>query len=372
MQLYVHVPFCRSKCAYCGFYSVPYAAELESRFIELLLREIGYWGPALKHPQLETVFFGGGTPSLLAGESLERIVQALQQEFSWSPDAEFTLEANPDSLDRELLALWRELGVNRVSIGLQSFHDARLAALGRPHSAEQGVEALRQARRAGFTVGADLLWGLPGQSTQDWLEDLSFLHHLGPDHVSCYGLSLEPGTALAQKASQGGIRLPDEEEQAEMYLQGAAYLEALGLEQYEISNFARPSKRCRHNEGYWAGRSYLGLGPGAVSSLLAKRWENPRHMEDYAACADQGIEARAAESLGPEEERREMILLRLRRSKGLSLAEYTALTGQDLLQERGPLLEALISRNLMHLSGDRLCLSPQGMVVSNSILECLL
>lgn len=371
MQLYVHVPFCRSKCAYCGFYSMVHHPGLESRFTELLLREMAYWSADLGRPRLETVFFGGGTPSLLASDHLERIVAALQEGFDLDPDVELSLEANPDSVDGERLALWRDLGVTRISLGLQSLRNERLALLQRPHSAEQGLDAVKKAQRAGFAqVGADILWGLPGQSLPDWLDELRSLGDLGLDHVSCYGLSLEPGTALARRAAKGALSFPDEEEQAEMYLQGAAYLEALGLEHYEISNFARASRRCRHNEGYWAGRCYLGLGPGAVSSLSVERWENPRDMEAYAACVDHGLEARTVERLGLEEERREMILLRLRTAEGLSLAEYAQRTGQDLLQEYRGLVERLCAEGLMRQSGDRLFLSPQGMAVSNSILEC--
>ncbi|MCC8194269.1 MAG: radical SAM family heme chaperone HemW, partial [Deltaproteobacteria bacterium] len=263
MLLYIHVPFCRAKCRYCAFYSVPLPGpEALRAYTDTLLREIAFWGDALGNVPVESIFFGGGTPSLLPPKAVKAVLDRVRRAFTVSPKAEISMEANPESF----LAIGyaheiASLGVNRISLGVQSLDDDALSALGRPHTRREALMAYELARAADFSsVSLDLIWGLPGQRRRDWTRELAEAASLRPDHLSCYGLTLEEGTPMAAANADGLIALPEEQEQAAMYVEGAEYLETAGLLQYEISNFARMGFQCRHNLGYWESRDYLGLG----------------------------------------------------------------------------------------------------------------
>jgi oxygen-independent coproporphyrinogen-3 oxidase len=248
------------------------------RYVELVEAEAALWGQRLKRPRVETLHLGGGTPSLLPPALLERLVRALRANFAFAPGLEFGVEANPESVaDWTVMETLRRLGVTRLSLGVQSFDDNDLTRLGRPHTAEQAEAAVRLAQGVGFpVVSLDLMWSLPGQRLHHWLANLKKAARLGPQHISCYGLTLEPGTPLERQANETDLGLPDEGEQQRMYLQGGEFLESEGYLQYEISNFARMGFACRHNLGYWQGRDYLGLGPSAVSTLGARAGRTPR------------------------------------------------------------------------------------------------
>ncbi|MDO9631886.1 MAG: radical SAM family heme chaperone HemW, partial [Humidesulfovibrio sp.] len=262
-SLYIHVPFCRSKCGYCAFFSEPLREGALDAYLLLLLDEMALWAERLGRLTVPTVFFGGGTPSLLQPEHLARIMEAVRQHFDLAPDAEISMEANPESASPDFLRAARALGVNRLSLGVQSFRDEELALLGRPHTARQAAETLARARAAGFTnLGLDLIWGLPGQREGQWLESLRRAVELAPEHLSCYGLTLEPGTPLAD-APEEQRQLPPERELAHMYVHTGELLEDAGYMQYEISNYAHLGLACRHNQACWEGRDYLGLGPAA-------------------------------------------------------------------------------------------------------------
>lgn len=342
-------------------------------YCDALIREMRLWSGRLGRPAVSTVYFGGGTPTLLPSWALARIMPELAKQFDIAPDVEFTFEANPDStVDAGYLRDLRSYGVNRLSIGVQSLSDADLTFLGRPHTAQQAVMAYGLARRAGFTnVSLDLLWGLPGQRVSQWLEELKTVVKMRPEHLSCYGLTVEPDTPLEELVGRGETSLPEEGEQARMFMLGAEYLEAEGYIQYEISNFARMGFLSRHNSGYWKGEDYLGLGPSAVSTLSGSRHENPRDVKTYAnRTRDKSIGADAQE-LAPDETIKEMVMLGLRTSQGLSLADYRKTTGRDFLKDNAPLIQGLRQNGLIRINRGFLRLTKNGMLVSNVILARL-
>lgn len=373
MLLYVHVPFCRSKCRYCAFYSEVMDMGALEVYTGALVKEMRLWSKRLSKPRVSTVYFGGGTPSLLPGWALSRIMPELTKCFVLEKTTEFTFEANPDSaVDEGYLGRLRDYGVNRLSIGVQSLSDANLAALGRPHEAGAALHAFALARRAKFAnINLDFLWGLPGQRVSKWLEELKTAVKLRPEHLSCYGLTVEPDTPLEADVESGATELPEENEQGRMFILGAEYLEAEGYLQYEISNFARMGFQSRHNLGYWEGRDYLGLGPSAVSTLSGARHENPRNIKEYAKQAAAGTIGSGAAALTPEERARELVMLSLRTSRGLGLAEYRKRTGLDFLKENAALIQGLRQNELIRISRGRLRLTKNGMLVSNVILARL-
>jgi oxygen-independent coproporphyrinogen-3 oxidase len=371
-SLYIHVPFCRSKCGYCAFYSEPLREGMLDAYLPLLLDEISLWRERLGPLNVPTVFFGGGTPSLLPPEHLARILDALRQHFDLAPDAEITMEANPESASPDFLAAARRLGVNRLSLGVQSFRDEELALLGRPHTARQAWEAATHARSAGFAnLGLDLIWGLPGQREGQWLESLRRAVELSPEHLSCYGLSLEPGTPLAE-APEDLRPMPPERELAHMYLHTGDILEDAGYLQYEISNYARLGQACRHNQLCWEGRDYLGFGPAATSTLGHLRHTNPEALRAWAELVrTRKIGFHQRETLTPEIRASERLMLALRTSKGLDLAEYRALSGTNLLTTHKSVIQALRQNELIRINQGRLRLTRTGMLVSNSIIRAL-
>jgi oxygen-independent coproporphyrinogen-3 oxidase len=371
MLLYVHVPFCRAKCDYCAFYSVPMDFDLLEVYLDHLEREMDFWGrrrPGTR--KVETVYFGGGTPSMLPFWAFERIMARMRDAFTIPAKPEFTFEANPESLDMQLLEGMLELGANRVSIGVQSLEESDLSWLGRPHTPDQAAGAVEMAHVAGYAnVGADLIWGLPGQRVGSWLSTIRRLVKLKPHHVSCYGLSVETGTLLHARSLTGDLGLPAEEEQGRIFLRGADFLEAEGYLQYEISNFAKLGMFSRHNTGYWQGKDYLGLGPSAVSTLDGIRWKNPADVHAWAGQARTGRLARSGEKLDPQTRAAELVMLSLRTTQGLSLKKYKEAAGTDFQEQHKRLLTGLRQHGLIRLGKGRVSLTRQGMLVANSILE---
>ena len=374
MLLYIHVPFCRAKCRYCAFYSVPLpGVSALQRYTDTLLREIALWGDRLGAVTVESIFFGGGTPSLLPPKALRAILDRVRKAFAVSPKAEISLEANPDSL----LAIGyaheiASLGINRLSLGVQSLSDDALAALGRPHGRREALMAYELARSANFaSVSLDLIWGLPGQRRRDWMRELAEAVSLQPDHLSCYGLTLEDGTPMAKAQAEGLITLPEEKDQAAMYVDGADYLETAGLLQYEISNFARMGFQCRHNLGYWENSDYLGLGPAATSTMKGLRWTNPRDIAAWRESVRAGTPGNDAEVLTPKIRLLETVMLRLRTTRGLRIKAYRDMTGRDFMKDNKELLHLLHRQGLVRFRNGYVRLTRNGMLVSNSILEYL-
>ncbi len=364
LLLYIHVPFCRSKCHYCAFHSQTFNQITFDWYLKTLLSEIDLWGARLDSPKIQTVFFGGGTPSLIQPIQLDSIMDRLHKAFSIQKGAEISLEANPDSACatdyyRALLSL----GVNRLSLGVQSLDDDDLIRLGRPHSSDQAFQAVNMARMAGFAnINLDLIWGLPRQRSHQWLAQLKKAAELAPDHFSCYGLSIEPGTRFEQMSRQMDMELAPEKDLARMYVYGAEYLESLGYLQYEISNFARMGFTCRHNQGYWEGCDYLGLGPSAVSTIGGRRFRNSVYMDEYDASVRGDFAGQDFEELDRETRLREMIMLSLRTRKGMSLADYRKLSGSSLMKSKDKLIQALHANGLIRINKGRLMLTKNGML----------
>jgi len=373
MLLYVHVPFCVRKCGYCAFHSGPFSRDAAQAYVELVLRQMKVWGRTLGRVAVETVYFGGGTPSLLEPGQIEAMLQGAGLCFDLAADAEITLEANPDSALRPgFLGGVRRLGVNRLSLGAQSLQDDLLAMLGRPHDGRQVRVSVQAARDEGFSnLSLDLIWGLPGQTLARWLDDLAEVAALAPEHLSCYGLSLEEGTALARKVEEGALVLPGEEPQARMYLDGSQFLESMGYAHYEISSYARPGRESRHNQGYWAGQDYLGLGPAAVSTIGDCRWSNPAAFEKYASVVNGDGEENEVEVLSAQTRLQERVMLALRTAGGLDLEKFKATTGTEF-PWRHPAVEQLRSSGLVRHRDGHLQLTREGMLVSNSVIEMML
>jgi oxygen-independent coproporphyrinogen-3 oxidase len=340
-------------------------------YVDLLLCELKFWSEQHAVPFLETIYLGGGTPSLVPVRDIERILATVFAEFQVLPDAEITLEANPESAnDQTYLRVLHQLGVNRLSLGVQSLDPKQLQTLGRIHSPDQAIQSLDNARAVGFTnIGLDFIWGIPGQTTAQWLDQLETVVTLRPDHLSCYGLTVEPGTLLEQDIATGAFCLPPEDEQASMFLEGSALLASQGYDHYEISNYCLPGKQSRHNTGYWEGKEYLGVGPGAVSTISSNRWTNPASLPAYTSALKHKELDADREFLAPATLNNERIMLALRTRKGLNLDMIQADAPKDPTRNHAYSIETLRRQGLAYTMGTSLCLTTKGMLVSNDIIS---
>lgn len=379
MLVYIHVPFCSKKCAYCGFFSLPLpqggkGAAMVREYLAGLLGELRFWGERLGSARVETVFFGGGTPSLLPARALGGILDSIGKTFTLDTNAEISAEANPESaLADGWLFEARAAGVNRLSLGVQSMSDADLTMLGRVHDARTAEAAFVTARTAGFAnISLDFMWGLPeegrGQAQWQWLGQLRKACELQPEHISTYGLTLEPGSALEAAVAAGDLALPTDREQSSMYLAGADFLESRGYMQYEISNFARMGYECRHNLGYWTGAEYLGLGPAATSTLGGRRWTNPADLAAWRKAAGERSIAATYEDLDTVTGLKELLMLSLRMNKGLDVREWQRRSGRPFLKEFSSLVGLLQQNGLAATRNNRFRLTRTGMLVSDTIL----
>ncbi|MGM0645800.1 MAG: radical SAM family heme chaperone HemW [Thermodesulfobacteriota bacterium] len=374
MLLYIHFPFCQSKCRYCAFVSGPGSQEAIHDWLRLVCAEARIWGRRRNAPRLETVYIGGGTPSLLSAEQVEQLASCLATAFSWPEGIEWTLEANPESFQHtHYAAALQRLGVNRLSFGVQSLIDRELALLGRAHDKKKAARAVRTAREGGMTnISLDLLWGLPGQTVPQWQHTLQGALDLGPDHLSCYALTPEPGTAVYADLQTATLPpLPDEDRLSAMYEHNVARLHRAGFQHYEIANFAPSGQESRHNSGYWQGRPYLGLGPAAVSTLNGRRWTNPPDLQDYASAVQTATIGQPAHQLTFQERFLETLMLRLRTSAGLDRPAFTQEFGIDPLRACPAFCAQLQAQGLAEIAGDTLRLTSTGMLLANSITERL-
>ena len=352
LGIYVHLPFCRVHCSYCPFV-VSTDIRQQDRYTEALLREIDARAGG---EGVDTIFFGGGTPSRTSLANLGRIVQRLRERFDVAADAEFSLEANPEDVTPESLEAWRALGVNRVSIGVQSFHDAELRPLGRVHGPQRARDAIRDAVATGVRVSLDLILGLPHQTAASFAETLDIAIGSGAGHISLYMLDLEEGTALKRQVESGKVALPDDELVAALYRQAVERLEAAGLRQYEISNFGDP---CRHNLRYWRREEYLGFGAGAHSFVGDRRFANSRSVEQW------GIDF--AETLSEAEVRRETLFLRLRQTSGIDYDDVVRLCGAGGMEW----IEQGLKDGWLRREGARVAFTPDGFLLSNEYISQL-
>ena len=373
LGIYVHIPFCRSKCEYCDFYSIPGARskELMTRYLDAVIAHIRESAPCAVGYEVDTVYFGGGTPSFFGATGLSRIFAEIDRRFDVSRDAEVTLEANPDSVTLPMLTQLRRAGFNRISIGVQSDIDEQLKALGRPHNYKQAQQAVSMARRAGFNnVSVDLMFGLPNQTREQWMQTLRNVIDLKADHISCYGLKVEPGTKLYEY--RACANLPDDDAQADMYFYAVETLEQFGYHQSEISNFAKDGYICRHNMKYWTGDEYLSFGPCAASDFAGKRFTIAPDIEKYMdGVLNKGAILSECETVPMRERAGEYLMLRLRTVDGVEEGEYT----KSFLLPFEPLEEVfqkLAKQDLCKNVSGRWRLTPKGFMLSNSIIVLLL
>jgi oxygen-independent coproporphyrinogen-3 oxidase len=380
LALYVHIPFCVRKCHYCDFATGPAPEAIREQYVDALVEEIRQspWrGQAAR-----TVFFGGGTPSELSTPQLRRITDALRDIFRFSPSSpstlnpqpstpgEWTIECNPGTVSVESMAEMRGMGFNRISLGVQSFDDAHLKALGRIHTAAEAVEAVARAREAGFQrLNLDLIFCLPGQTLAEWQSDVERALALEPEHLSLYNLTIEPETEFGRRHRAGSLSLPDEDLSADMYEWVIDRVAAEGLEQYEVSNFAGRGEECRHNQVYWRNEPYLGFGLSAASYVDGLRWAHTRSMQRYLTTARRecGPERHSEERLEPGPACGEAIMLGLRTRDGVDLAAVCARFGLDAERQYGHVVRQFQEDGLLAADDNRLTLTRRGVMLANAV-----
>ena len=373
LGIYVHVPFCRSKCQYCDFYSLTTKDDnLLDGYLDAVCDHIKEAGALAPNYKVDSIYFGGGTPSFFGADGLAILLTAIRRCFDVTADAEITFEANPDSVNDKLLHRLRAEGFNRVSLGIQCDNDEILKRIGRPHTYAQAVSAFQRIRKAGFrNISVDLIYGLPGQTLQSWQDTLDHVLQLNPEHISCYGLKLEEGTPLYEYREYAN--LPDDDAQADMYLAAVETLRGRGFKQYEISNFCRKGLQSRHNLKYWTGGEYLGFGPSASSDFAGKRFTLVRDLHTYILGIREGGEVMEDVQEIPLRERAgEYLMLRLRTSLGINREEYERM----FLLPFDPLEQVLRKHeSYYHTAQDgdgRWFLTAKGFLTSNDIISDLL
>ena len=392
LALYLHIPFCTSKCGYCDFNSYAGLDHLTDGYTEALLGELDLWASAARDFRVRTVFFGGGTPSLTPINDMRAFADRVRQQYDVAPDAEWSLEANPGELTREHLEGLRALGVNRLSIGVQSLHDDELALLERGHTAARAIEAVGAARAAGFdNLNLDLIFGLIDQPLARWQDTLERALELAPEHLSCYALTVEPGTALYYQVARGQLPEPDPDVVADHYEWTRERLARAGYRHYEISNWARPDRECRHNLVYWRAEPYLGLGAGAHSFFAGRRFANVDAPNRYIEAIRESLEERAATGKGtlrqvatgetPDDPtlRADAMILGLRLLEGVSTTDFATRFGLTPQQAFPTAIEKHLATGLLTRvapdregDADRLRLTPRGLLLSNEVFIDLL
>ena len=373
LSLYIHIPFCVGKCHYCGFYSTIYTLQQANEYIAALRIEAANYQHVFNGRTFDSVYIGGGTPTALSSDQLEKLIAAIHKHFHISGDAEWTIEANPNTVSDSQLTLLREGGVNRLSLGLQSLNDDVLKTLGRVHSALEAVDAFMIARNAGFTnIGVDLIYGVPGQTPDEWNETLEKVISLKPEHVSAYSLSLDEGSRFRREAEAGRFALPGDDQVATMYGRAVKNLGRAGYSRYEISNFSLPGFICRHNMNYWERGEYLGLGPGAWSFISGTRHRTIADVREYSLRMNAGLSVIEDEEVANfRQAANETIMLGLRTVQGVDRARYERVFGADtvqlLEQNAAPLKEA----GLIEESKGRIRLTEKGFLLADEALARL-
>ena len=373
LELYVHIPFCVKKCSYCDFLSAPATEQTKEAYMAALFAEIGGRAKDYKERIVTSVFIGGGTPSLLSGDSIKQLMEHIREGFRLAPDAEITMEVNPGTVTAEKLTAFYEAGINRLSIGMQSAQEQELKILGRIHDFDGFCQVYREAVEAGFTnINVDVMSGLPGQtlaSYKDTLEKVLRLEPM-PQHISAYSLIVEEGTPFAAMADRGELPLPEEDTERAMYEETIEVLAGYGFHRYEISNYALDGYECRHNVGYWIRRDYLGFGIGAASLIGNVRFQNGRDLNAYLAhplaCREE------QQSLTTQEQMEETMFLGLRLIRGVSYTEFACCYGQTLEEVYGEVIARNVADGLLTVredeTGRRLALTGRGLDVSNYVM----
>lgn len=384
LGVYVHVPFCLQKCRYCAFYSVPLSAMQATErtdqialYLHGIKLELARGLTDKDAPEgVSSLFIGGGTPTALREGKLEDLLGALHESMVFLPEAEKTVECNPGTLNPVKLKLLRRYGLNRISLGVQSFNDILLRKIGRVHTAEQAKTAVRMIRTERFdNLNLDLMFGLPGQTMADWQQSIEEALVLVPEHFSLYGLTLEEGTPLGEEYLPDSGRLPllpEDDLQAEMYAWAVQRLKAAGYRRYETSNFSLPGRECRHNLGYWRGKDYLGLGPGAVSCRNGKRWKNTEDLNIYNGRLLASIspeDPEETEELSLEQRLAERMILGLRLTEGVEITAVEKEFGIHLRNKFAPVLERYEKQGILRVEAGYLKLHPEYAFVANAILQ---
>ena len=369
MELYLHMPFCVRKCSYCDFLSFPSGAKTQRMYAKRLMEDIGVMGKRYGEIPVETIFIGGGTPSVPDSGLIVEIMEHVRHAFHVADGAEISMEANPGTVTREKLTDYRKAGINRLSFGLQSANDRELKLLGRIHTWAEFLESFTLARECGFAnLNIDLMSALPGQTCESWKETLSRVTDLDPEHISAYSLIIEEGTPFGERygSEEGRKLLPDEDSEREMYHETKQFLKDCGYERYEISNYAKPGRECRHNIGYWTGVPYLGLGLGASSYLDGCRFTVNPDMKQY-------LEEKPGmftdiEKLTKKDMEEEFFYVGLRMTAGVSLSEFERRFGISAKEVYPGLMETFVKEKAARFEGDRFVLTDYGLDVSNYIM----
>ncbi len=364
ISIYIHIPFCKSKCIYCDFVSFPNCEKWFSSYLEKVKQEIDYHASKLKDRNVKTIFIGGGTPSLLSGEDIFDLVTFVLQKFSVSKQAEITIEVNPESFSKEKALWWKKAGINRLSFGLQNDDDIVLKKLGRIHNFSQFQNAVKEAKSLGFSnISADVLLGLPNQTPQKIRQTLRKIAKLGPTHISAYGLQVEKGTKLFELVKNEQIKLPDEDLSNEIYNSAYLELKELGFHRYEISNFAKKGFECRHNQNYWVRGEFLGIGVGAYGFIDGAHYENTSSLIDYIK---KGYVPQNIEKESKKTKMEETIMLALRTEKGLNISNFNKTFNIDFCEKFKPALDKLSQQKLIKTTKNHIKIT--NFSISNAII----
>lgn len=373
LSLYLHIPFCVRKCLYCGFYSTRYSPQQAFAYVSALQIEAARYKDNFSKAVFDSVYIGGGTPTVLSREQWVSIFKIIHENFRLSENVEFTVEANPNTIAVESIAFLRAQGVNRLSIGVQSFSDKVLKTLGRVHTAVQAEEAFKTARNAGFqNIGIDLIYGIPGQSPDDWASSVHRVLTLEPEHISSYCLSLDEGSQFMREAVAGRLALPDDDVAAGMYEFALRALTGAGYRHYEISNYSLPGYECLHNMNYWERGEYLGLGPGAWSFISGERYHTVADIHEYMRRLTAGLSiVEDVETVKNGRAAEETIMLGLRTDKGLDLGKYEQEFGPEASRYLESCIAMLRHTGLVRVRDGRLMLTDRGILLSDEALTRL-
>lgn len=372
LGIYIHIPFCKQKCNYCDFYSINWNDESEDKYIEAILKEIRSYKDKLNGDYTaDTVFFGGGTPTIVKPENLSKIIEALSEVVEIDKHSEISMEANPNTLTSEKLKKYKEIGINRLSIGIQSLNNEILKKIGRIHNSLEALEAIDRAKNIGFeNINADIMFNIPGQDLKDIEGTLSKTIERGVKHISFYSLKLEKGTPMYVMEKNNKIIMPDEEYERAMYYTGRNIMEKNNLYQYEISNFADKGFECRHNLKYWNQEEYIGFGPSAHSFLNNTRYSNPSDLKVYCEYGrTRSFERIIQEELNNDDMMFEYIMLRLRLTEGLNMRDFNKKFSADFREMYRMQINYLIKNRLLEIDDDYIRLTKKGMDISNYVIE---
>jgi len=367
LALYIHIPFCSKKCLYCDFYSLPHSKDLACAYLEVILKQT-----EKLNQDLSSIYIGGGTPSVLSQGMLDRLLKGLKKFIR--KGLEFTIEVNPESVDEDKSKLFTDKGVNRISIGVQSFDDKKLKALGRIHDSREAIKAIELSKDAGFkNISIDMIFGVSGEDLEEWQSDLRKAAACGVQHISTYSLSYEKDTPLFKMKETGSVVPLDDETMAEMYKYTMAYLPERGFGHYEVSNFAKPGFECQHNLNYWDNNPYIGLGPSAVSYMPGVRSENVKDVKEYIYRFNKGMNlAISREELAPVKMAKETAAVKIRTQKGISYDWFKDKTGFGFLELEKETLEGLAEQGLVEYNKKGARLTDKGFLFSDTVSSALL